>query len=197
VTLWDAAITSVLEVEGGYVDHPTDPGGRTNWGISQRAYPQVDIVNLTRQDAVAIYERDYWTPIPEDLPDALRFMAFDAAVNHGLGRALGWLKEHPTLESFTARRLRFYADLGTFPTFGRGWTRRMAHVLEAIEAWEAERLAASPVNEDGVWGEARTVVLHGLRLAERWQALTRGPTVLRGRYVWRARGDKLDVRRAG
>jgi hypothetical protein len=51
--------------------------------------------------------------------------------------------------------------------------------------------------EDGVWGEASTVVLHGLRLAERWQALTRGPAVLRGRYVWRSRDGKLDVRRAG
>jgi flagellum-specific peptidoglycan hydrolase FlgJ len=51
--------------------------------------------------------------------------------------------------------------------------------------------------DEGAWGQADTLVLHGLRLAERWAALTRDPAVLRGRYVWRARGHKLDVRRAG
>ena len=45
--------------EGGYVDHPDDPGGETNFGISKKEYPLLDIKNLDREDAMAIYKRDY------------------------------------------------------------------------------------------------------------------------------------------
>lgn len=54
------AITFVLQHEGGYSNDPNDPGGETNFGISKRSYPDVDIKNLTREQAIAIYERDYW-----------------------------------------------------------------------------------------------------------------------------------------
>ncbi len=46
--------------EGGYVIDPSDPGGMTKFGISKRAYPKLDIASLTRDEAVAIYYRDYW-----------------------------------------------------------------------------------------------------------------------------------------
>lgn len=55
-----AAVERVLANEGGYVDNPADPGGATNFGISQRAYPDLDIANLTREQAIDIYYRDYW-----------------------------------------------------------------------------------------------------------------------------------------
>ena len=45
--------------EGGYVNHPDDPGGETNFGISKKEYPHLDIKNLDREDAMAIYKRDY------------------------------------------------------------------------------------------------------------------------------------------
>jgi lysozyme family protein len=54
------AIPIVLENEGGYVDDPNDPGGETNFGISKRSYPNVDIKGLTAATASAIYERDFW-----------------------------------------------------------------------------------------------------------------------------------------
>src|SRR5579859_8107573 len=54
------AIGFVLANEGGYANNPSDPGGETNFGISKRAYPYLDIKNLTRDDAITIYERDYW-----------------------------------------------------------------------------------------------------------------------------------------
>lgn len=54
------AIAGVLEHEGGLVDNPRDPGGVTNFGISQQQYPQVNIRYLTREEAETIYERDYW-----------------------------------------------------------------------------------------------------------------------------------------
>ena len=56
-----AAIGYVLGHEGGYVFDPHDPGGETLYGISAAAYPDLDIKRLTKADAVAIYERDYWT----------------------------------------------------------------------------------------------------------------------------------------
>src|ERR1035437_2782754 len=57
---FELAITSTLKNEGGYVNDPDDPGGETNFGISKRSYPQVDIKNLTEEEASAIYLRDFW-----------------------------------------------------------------------------------------------------------------------------------------
>jgi len=54
------AVEFVLAHEGGYVNDPADPGGETKWGISRRSYPELDIANLTREDAIAIYYRDWW-----------------------------------------------------------------------------------------------------------------------------------------
>jgi lysozyme family protein len=54
------AIQYVLANEGGFVNDPDDPGGITNFGISQRQFPQLDIASLTRDEAISIYERDYW-----------------------------------------------------------------------------------------------------------------------------------------
>lgn len=194
MTLRDAAIGTLLDVEGGYVDHPADPGGRTNYGISQRAYPDLDIRALTRDDAIGIYERDYWDRIPTDLPDAVRWFAFDCAVNHGVARALGWLQKYRTLNELVAIRLRFYSGLGTFNVFGKGWANRVSHVLDAIAAFEREQ---------GSSGVAHTLVLTNLKLAERWALLyaKRNPSgqlenVLRGSFVWRVRADRVDVRRA-
>jgi lysozyme family protein len=59
-----AAVDYVLANEGGYVNDAADPGGETNFGISKRQYPLLDIRNLTRDDAIAIYKRDYWDHVP-------------------------------------------------------------------------------------------------------------------------------------
>jgi lysozyme family protein len=186
VTLWDAAIRTLLEVEGGYVNHPTDPGGETKFGISKRSYPTLDIPHLTRDDAARIYRRDYWDRVPDGLPDDLHWMVFDSAVNHGVARALAWLQEHDTLPSYTAHRLVFYTGLSTWATFGRGWARRVAHVLKAIDAYTTEHGRVEVVP---------TVVLDGLRVADRWVALTTNPVKLRGRFVVRWRPGKVDIRR--
>ena len=78
-------IERVLSHEGGYVNDPRDPGGETRWGISKRSYPHVDIKRLTRDDAIAIYERDFWRRVQGDkLPRQFAFQALDAAVNHGI-----------------------------------------------------------------------------------------------------------------
>jgi lysozyme family protein len=65
-----------------------DSGGLTRWGVSQRAYPELDIWALTRADACALYHRDYWARMGADaLPSGLDLQAFDAAVNMGVDQA--------------------------------------------------------------------------------------------------------------
>ncbi|WP_027367410.1 glycoside hydrolase family 108 protein [Desulfocurvibacter africanus] len=83
------ALDFVLAHEGGYVHDPRDPGGETNFGISKRAYPDMDIKALTREQASEIYHRDYWAKIGGDvLPNRLAALVFDMAVNAGIGRAV-------------------------------------------------------------------------------------------------------------
>jgi lysozyme family protein len=88
------AVERVLEHEGGYVNHPADRGGETNFGISKRSYPHVDIRNLTRQGAIAIYHRDFWARSrAEEMPAGVGELVFDVAVNSGAGRAVRMLQE--------------------------------------------------------------------------------------------------------
>ena len=124
----------IIQVEGGYVDHPSDPGGETKYGISKRAYPDLDIKNLTYAEAQEIYIRDYISPVMTNVRnERMQAMVSDAAVNHGLTRALSWHESYPTLELFVAKRIRFYASLNTFDTFGKGWMNRVSHVLQWID----------------------------------------------------------------
>jgi len=58
--LFSRCVNVILQNEGGYVNHPADPGGETNFGICKRAYPLLNIKNLTKEDAIGIYLRDYW-----------------------------------------------------------------------------------------------------------------------------------------
>ena len=145
------AVDFVLEREGGLVDHPSDPGGLTNFGISQRAYPDVDIRNLTRDGASEIYRRDYWEKVSANqLPANIRLAVFDSAVNQGVTRAKKLLQKtlritqdgiigpktikasqeygSNLLPDYLAERSLHYASLSTFETFGRGWMRRLFHV---------------------------------------------------------------------
>lgn len=155
---FETAIERILSHEGGYVNHPSDPGGETKWGIAKRSYPHADIKNLTREGAKAIYERDFWQPVASKVNDgALRFQLLDAAVNHGMGNAVrflqravgaaddGWwgrnsqaaldrMNRHDAHLLFMAERFEFWCRLSTFDSFGRGWTRRGAQNLRFIAA---------------------------------------------------------------
>jgi len=79
---FNLAIDTVLTNEGGLSENPSDPGGLTNFGISQRSYPTVDIRNLTRETAAAIYQRDFWHyDAVQSQPMATKI--FDMSVNMG------------------------------------------------------------------------------------------------------------------
>ncbi|SVB23091.1 uncharacterized protein METZ01_LOCUS175945 [marine metagenome] len=89
LTSFDEIIEVTLEHEGGYVHDPKDLGGETNFGIAGRFYPDVDIKNLTKEQAKDIYKKDYWDKNKvDDLPDNLKHIFFDMAVNQGRGSAV-------------------------------------------------------------------------------------------------------------
>lgn len=84
---FDKAIAFVLTNEGGYSDDPGDAGGKTKYGISQKSYPHLDIQNLTRDQAIAIYRKDFWAPY-QDFEDAVATKMLDMAVNMGHKQAV-------------------------------------------------------------------------------------------------------------
>lgn len=150
---FDRAITLILEREGGHLtaaeaEKQGDPGGETKYGISKRAYPELDISALTKEQAVSIYLRDYWAPIKGDLlPWPLCLFVFDSAVNQGTHAAIRMLQKSlgttddgvigpVTLDlasrsrkwhaaKFMALRARRYAASSNFDKFGVGWLVRL------------------------------------------------------------------------
>jgi len=87
-------IGGILKREGGYVDHPSDPGGETKYGIAKRSHPKEDIKNLTKERATEIYEKEYWTPSKaSSLPGSLQETYFDMVVNMGQRRAVKILQK--------------------------------------------------------------------------------------------------------
>ena len=91
---FEKAIKDVLKHEGGYVDDPHDRGGETNFGISKRSHPDVDIKNLTEEHAIGIYHEHYWIPSKaEKLPNKLQDYYFDMCVNLGQRNAVKVLQK--------------------------------------------------------------------------------------------------------
>ena len=98
---FDDALKAILHHEGGYVDHPKDPGGRTNLGCTQRVWEEwvghpVDekaMRALTPELVAPLYKAKYWDKIKGDeLPNGVDYIVFDAAINSGPGRAAKWLQ---------------------------------------------------------------------------------------------------------
>jgi lysozyme family protein len=81
---------TITEWEDGYVNNPADKGGETNFGISKRSYPSLDIKNITQEKAIEIYYKDFWKPIKADEIKSALVAAklFDMAVNMGASQAV-------------------------------------------------------------------------------------------------------------
>lgn len=127
---WERSINFVLRWEGGYVNHPNDPGGETNFGISKRAFPNIDIKNLTVEQAKEIYNKKYWMPMDcHKLPDAMALAVFDSAVNCGVTKARQWLKQSDgSVNLYLIDRENFYRFLAIKPKFQvflKGWLNRL------------------------------------------------------------------------
>lgn len=157
---FDEAVTKVLKHEGGYVDHPSDPGGATNYGITiavarENGYGG-SMKDLPLDLAKKIYRAKYWDSVQADkLPSGVRFAIFDYAVNSGpmasiraLQRVLGIMDDgilgprtiaaasdmdgNRLAARLNGYRLKFMTDLKVWPTFSRGWARRIAENLMEI-----------------------------------------------------------------
>jgi len=156
------SIDLILKREAGYVDHPSDPGGCTNRGITRatleawRGQPVDcdDVRALTRDEAVDIYEANYWLVVwAHKLPIGIDLTVFDHAVNCGPRRAVTILQElcgaspidglsgpntvaaaaaYPNQFELVSRYARareaYYRSLPHFPQFGRGWLARVEEV---------------------------------------------------------------------
>lgn len=98
---FNSALKAVLHHEGGYINHLSDPGGRTNLGCTQRVWEEwvghpvteQDMRDLTPADVAPLYKAKYWDKVRgDDLPTGVDYIVFDAAINSGPGRASKWLQ---------------------------------------------------------------------------------------------------------
>lgn len=151
-------IQRVFPYEGGYLSPEAaadqgDPGGETHWGISKRAFPNINIKTLTRDQAIDIYRTEYWEKIHgEELPNAIAYAMLDAAINSGWTRSIMWLQHAAGVADdgkfgpitrkaiqeadpadlmlkISGDRLEFMTRLSNWATNSRGWARRIAQNL--------------------------------------------------------------------
>lgn len=154
---FDKAFDRLIGHEGGYSNHPADPGGETMWGVTARVArangytgPMKD---MPRSTAKSIYRKLYWDAVKADqLPETVRFDVFDGAVNSGVSQSAKWLQRAagvvddgvigpktiaaasavgPVITArYNGHRLEFMASLPTWSSFGKGWARRIASNLK-------------------------------------------------------------------
>jgi lysozyme family protein len=98
---FEEALRKVLAHEGGYVNHPKDPGGMTNLGVTRRVWEkwtrkpatEADMKALTPAMVAPLYRAQYWDAVRgDDLPGGVDYALFDAAVNSGPRQAVKWLQ---------------------------------------------------------------------------------------------------------
>ena len=160
---FNKCLTMLLHHEGGFVNHPKDPGGMTNLGVTKAVYDkwigreatEQEMRDLTPEDVAPIYKKNYWDRVKgDDLPSGVDWACFDWAVNSGSGRpakalqrcvgatpdgAIGPMtlravadnEPKRLVEGVYTQRQKFYENLKTFETFGRGWTRRNKETLDS------------------------------------------------------------------
>lgn len=130
--------------EGGWSDHPDDPGGKTMYGITEAVYhtylkscgkPKRPVRYITKAEAEAIYRQNYWNAAGcETLHAGVDLATYDAAVNSGVSRGRKWLLASvggsavQTVKNICAKRMSFVRGLRTWKTFGKGWSRRIADI---------------------------------------------------------------------
>ncbi|KVN72842.1 hypothetical protein WT15_27465 [Burkholderia stagnalis] len=149
---FDEAFDALIGNEGGYSNNPKDPGGETMWGITARVARAAGYTgamrDLPRESAKAIAKRLYWDPLHLDQFDPrVAFQIFDANYNGGhpviwmqgaAGARVDGILGPQTIAAvqaadplrfilrWNALRLTYFTSLATWPTFGKGWARRIA-----------------------------------------------------------------------
>lgn len=163
--------------------------------------PVRPVRRIAPDEVAAIYRRQYWDAVrADDLPDGLDYALFDAAVNSGPAQAAKWLQRTlgvtadgqvgeatlaaldgrasaPLIDALCDRRLAMLRGLRTFPTFGAGWTRRVAEVRAAAKAL-AGAAPPEPARETGGAARARPTDTRLARTADGAGGLISGAGVL-------------------
>jgi lysozyme family protein len=150
----------VLDHEGGWADHPKDPGGATMRGVTLATFrdhfgadkTKADLRAITQEQLQHVYRVGYWDALRcDDLPAGVDYAVFDSAVNSGPRRAREWLQQASgrkasapldpqevvkqdsweTINKLLNIRLAFLRGLVAWDTFGRGWRRRIGGVRGA------------------------------------------------------------------
>lgn len=161
---FDKAFSELMKHEGGYSNHPSDPGGETNWGVTKRVAQahgyQGSMKLLPKDIAKDIAKKEYWDKVnAELLPAAVRYAVFDTAYHSGnrqalvlLQRTLGVTEDgvfgmdtliavkacNPDVltRKYLGARLNFLTDLKNWKDFSRGWSKRIASLLSMEAAYE-------------------------------------------------------------
>jgi lysozyme family protein len=162
-----AALRLVLKHEGGFSKHPADPGGATMLGVTKKVWEaytgetvtEGEMKQLTPEDVGPLYKRGYWDKCRcDDLPSGLDYAVFDYAVNSGVMRASKVLQatldvvtdgmigpatiaaaraSEKVIQRYCGERLRFLKALPHWPSFGKGWERRVREVQAKALSLEA------------------------------------------------------------
>lgn len=155
---FNQAFDLLITHEGGFSNHPNDPGGATMYGVTEAVAKAEGyhgpMSELTLDFAKEIYKKRYWDACKCDqMPDGLRYPLFDAAVNSGPAQSIKWLQfavgakpdgvigpitqqaanmapVQVTRQKMLGARLRFMTELNSWPSFSKGWSRRIASILE-------------------------------------------------------------------
>lgn len=162
MSIYDMIFDRLMDHEGGYVNHPSDPGGETMYGVTKRVAQAHgywgDMRRLPKSLAKKITEQSYYKAVKGDQLDRLiAWQLTDAAYNHGKRQAVKFLQravgasddgligprtlaavaamdKNDVVLLFNAERIEFYTRLRTWQTFGRGWARRVAGNLRFAAA---------------------------------------------------------------
>ena len=155
---FERAFDLLITHEGGFSNHPDDPGGATMYGVTEvvaRAEGHTGPMrDLSLDFAKQVYRKRFWDACRCDqMPDVIRYPLFDAAVNSGPSQAIKWLQvavgvkadgvicpitqqtvnvlpAQVTRQKMIGNRLRFMTNLNNWPSFSKGWARRIAAILE-------------------------------------------------------------------
>lgn len=147
-TNFEQCFAWLIAHEGGYVDHPDDPGGVTNLGVTQRVYEAYcmehdfaakDMRDLTEDDVLPIYKQNYADRIKFDkLPSGVDWFCLDWAVNSGTGRSARMLQKHAgvTADGIIGQQtLKAVYQLDPAETVERLYMRRQAF-YERLKTFE-------------------------------------------------------------
>ncbi|NTA80729.1 hypothetical protein A6U97_02915 [Agrobacterium tumefaciens] len=156
--------------EGGWSDHPDDPGGKTMYGITETRWHQYQdkmgmkrtpVRNITMAQALKFYRSEFWLACGADkLFPGVDLAVYDASVNSGVSRGRKWLlasagsNDHSeTVKKICRARLSFMQSLKIWKTFGKGWGRRVADIEArgVAMALEAMGLSTTQVREKALY----------------------------------------------